>query len=205
MQILLCSGLAVAVGVIIVVYATGGGRERSGLPSEPAVPSGPTPEEVEGKLQNGSLYFDLLSSAAVSAAVCVRDGAHAGDPVFRCEWTRNDGVTVSERWKLEGGRVARVSDGGQELAPPATSQEASARVTEVVRDRADGTADCSEAGELVGASGQRIPQPHTFTCTFYTEAGTPVVLEGSIFRAKWQWNDDGSVAQEKIDVSSSGP
>jgi Zn-dependent protease with chaperone function len=126
------------------------------------------------------------------------------DPhVFRCTLTNESGATRTESFELYNGTLARVSDGGDTGAAPATDARASQLVSSVLQHRGPRTRSASCRTLIAARDNPPVTEaPYTYTCTILNNGrsiGNDPAYDEPI-RVDWQWNPDGSVADETDDI-----
>lgn len=188
---LLASGVVVAVVVGALLATAGGG---GGVDEAAEVEA-----EVEAALADRSGGIEFAQLADATAIACKPDGTLRNVKVFKCSWDSGS-QTNTARWTLfDDGNLARVSQGGSSGSPPQDASEAANRVQAVVQERgSSGTISGCQA--IVDQKTGVDLSSHAFSCVLADPSGVPLIIDGEVQRAYWQWDDDGLVGRESLDL-----
>jgi hypothetical protein len=146
--------------------------------------------EVEDRL-TGTFQFAQLEGA--TSADCTPGGEERGGQRYTCRVEDEEGNTLSQEWLFFDGEIGRISDGGEQLAPPDGSDDAEELVAEVVEDRGNSGVNVACIPDQ-GVPGNLRPNPDEYDCHIASEGVT--VVEA------WGWHDNGSVATEQYEDDS---
>lgn len=187
-RIALASGAALVL-VVIAAAAIGGGSSDDADPSAVA--------EALTSSKYRFTYLTFADPACQKSGTSERGGRAV--PNYTCTWDGNE-AEVSADWvyykRGDGNVLGRVTDGGEESSPPSGPDAATVIVQGVYSARGGSGYAGAKCEPKANAgvdplTGLSFEENHAFTC-FVTGSN------GGTVKAEWQWNDDGTVSEEKV-------